>query len=97
MHWLDKWVMYIHCRNVMTTTVKKWGNSLALRLPKTLAEQVQISEGSSVEFLSTEQGLLLKPVRKTHYRLSDLVGRITVKNRHSETDWGTPAGLEKLP
>jgi antitoxin MazE len=80
--------------NTMNATIQKWGNSLALRLPKVLADKVHIAEGAQVELVPTAEGLLLKPERKRHYRLSELVAGITPENLHPETDWGPSVGRE---
>lgn len=72
----------------MTATIQKWGNSLALRLPKSLANEVNIALGTSVELVRTPDGVLLKPKRKSRYRLSDLLAGVTKRNLHRETDWG---------
>jgi antitoxin MazE len=82
----------------MTTTVKKWGNSLALRLPKALADEARIREGAKVELVRTPEGVLVKAKRKRkpRYRLSDLLAGITPDNVHPETDWGPSRGKEIL-
>lgn len=77
----------------MRVQVQKWGNSFALRIPKKLAEEVKVSRGSEVE-LSIEKGrLVVAPARKK-YRLDDLLGKVTRRNIHPETDWGRPVGKE---
>src|ERR1043166_2773914 len=81
----------------MKATIQKWGNSLALRLPKALAEETQIREGSKVELLRTPDGLLVKSRRrKRRYRLSDLLAEVSPENVHPETDWGGSIGREVL-
>lgn len=76
------------------TTVSKWGNSLAVRIPLAIAKQASLSEGDSVALvLDSGGGIVLRPTRRK-YELSELVGRITPKNRHRETDWGQPQGEE---
>jgi antitoxin MazE len=76
------------------TTVSKWGNSLAVRIPLAIARQASLSEGDCVALaLDGEGGIVLRPTRR-RYELSELVGRITPKNRHRETDWGEPQGEE---
>jgi len=80
----------------MTATIQKWGNSLALRLPKALANEAHIAEGSLVELVRTDDGVLVKARRKPHYRLSELLAGVTKKNVHPETDWGRPVGRETL-
>jgi antitoxin MazE len=80
----------------MTATIQKWGNSLALRLPKTLATEVDMTEGTRVDLVRTKEGVLLKARHKPHYQLSGLLAGVTKKNIHSETDWGKPVGRENL-
>ena len=82
----------------MTTTVQKWGNSLALRLPKALADEARLREGAKVELVRTPEGVLVKSKRKPkpRYRLSDLLAGITPDNVHPETDWGRSVGWERL-
>lgn len=77
-----------------TTQVSKWGNSLAVRIPKALAEDAQLREGEPVIVtVPVEGGLVIKPSRRK-YQLRQLVARITAKNRHEEADWGKPKGRE---
>jgi antitoxin MazE len=74
--------------------ITKWGNSLAIRIPLAIAKQASLAEGDAVTVaLDREGGIVLRSVRRK-YELSDLVGRITPKNRHRETDWGQPRGKE---
>lgn len=76
------------------TTVSKWGNSLAVRIPLAIAKQASLSEGDSVALvLDSDGGIVLRPTRR-RYELSELVAQITPKNRHRETDWGQPQGEE---
>jgi len=76
------------------TTVSKWGNSLAIRIPQSLAKEAKLAEGDSVAMdLDAKGRIVLSSARKT-YRLSDLVARISPKNLHRETDWGNPEGKE---
>jgi len=76
------------------TTVSKWGNSLAVRIPLVIARQASLGEGDSVALtLASDGGIVLRPTRR-RYQLSELVARITPKNRHRETNWGRPQGEE---
>jgi antitoxin MazE len=77
----------------MTASIQKWGNSLAIRIPKPLAENLGVSEGSEVTIISEEGRLLISPAAP-HYKLDDLLKGITRKNLHSETDTGAPQGGE---
>lgn len=78
----------------MLTKVQKWGDSLALRIPKALAEEAGLKAGSEVE-LRVENGCLtIYPPGVPHYTLEELVAQITPENRHDEVDWGPPVGKE---
>jgi len=59
----------------MKTAIKKWGNSLGFRLPKGIAEQFSLRDGSSIELELVPGGILLKPskVRRSRYALDDLL------------------------
>ncbi len=76
-----------------TTRLAKWGNSLGLRLPKPLAREVRLDEGDTVDVSVDNGTIVIRPSRPTH-SLDELVGRITARNRHGESDWGTPVGHE---
>jgi antitoxin MazE len=76
------------------STISKWGNSLAVRIPLAIAKQAGLGDGDRVTLtLDRNGGVVLRPARRK-YELSELVSRITPKNRHRETDWGPPQGEE---
>ena len=76
------------------STISKWGNSLAVRIPLAIAKQAGLGEGDCVTLAPDGGGgIVLRPARRK-YELSELVSRITPKNRHRETDWGPPQGEE---
>jgi antitoxin MazE len=77
-----------------STQIARWGNSLGLRLPKAVASEAKISAGDTVE-VSVKDGEILIRAARPVYKLSELVGKITPRNRHSETDWGKSAGREQ--
>jgi antitoxin MazE len=77
----------------MRTAVSKWGNSLALRLPKPLAELARLREGTSVEISIDDGALVIKPSRP-RYELAKLLAGEDKKRRHDEVDWGPPKGEE---
>lgn len=59
-----------------------------------IAKQANLGEGDCVKLtLDRDGGIVMRPTRRT-YKLSELVDRITPKNRHRETDWGPPQGGE---
>jgi antitoxin MazE len=75
------------------TQIAKWGNSLGLRLPKSVAVEAQVGEGDTVNVSVKDGVIVIRPNRPT-YSLEQLVAKITRRNRHDESDWGTPAGDE---
>lgn len=76
-----------------TTQVARWGNSLGLRLPKSVAQEAQLGEGDSVD-VSVDNGAIVIRLSRPRYSLEELVKRITPRNRHGESDWGAPVGHE---
>jgi antitoxin MazE len=77
----------------MTTRIAKWGNSLGLRLPRSVAQEAQLGEGDKVQVSVKAGAIVIRPSRPT-YSLDKLVSRITPTNRHGESDWGGPQGGE---
>lgn len=78
----------------MKATVQKWGNSLALRIPKSFATHSNIEQGSVVD-LSLENGrMIVEAAKEQEYSLEDLLARVTKKNLHCEVDFGAPIGRE---
>ena len=65
----------------MTTTIQKWGNSLAVRIPKEFAKELKWSAGSLVGFQKVGDNIVISPSRPV-YTLEELVKGITKKNRH---------------
>ena len=77
----------------MTTVIAKWGNSLGLRIPKALADELRVADGDAVEVAVENGALIVRPARK-RYTIDELAADITPENRHKEIDWGKPAGKE---
>ncbi|MFT8311346.1 MAG: AbrB/MazE/SpoVT family DNA-binding domain-containing protein [Sporolactobacillus sp.] len=71
----------------MTIKVQMWGNSLAVRLPGSIAESAGIEKGTELEFLIKGKDIILKPL-KSAPSLDQLLSRITPENRHEEIDLG---------
>ena len=78
----------------MKTKIARWGNSLALRLPKHMTSNYQISEGSDVEIVEEAHGLLVKPVSKRKFQLNVLLKGVTKNNLHDEIEPDRPQGKE---
>ena len=81
----------------MKAKAQKWGNSLAVRVPKAIAEQAGVAANDALEIEVLEDGVIvLKPLRRRRdYRLSDLLKGITKDNLHAEIDFSR-AGREAL-
>ncbi len=79
----------------MRARIQKWGNSLAIRIPQPMAEDIGLDLQSDVEISVHDGSLILAPARR-QYRLEELVKGITPENRHDEFDLGPPAGRELL-
>ncbi|RPI18271.1 MAG: AbrB/MazE/SpoVT family DNA-binding domain-containing protein [Ignavibacteriae bacterium] len=80
----------------MNAIIRKWGNSLAIRIPKSIAEEIQIDEGSEVNLKLIENKLVISSKKKKKYNLKDLVSKITKENRHGEISVGPRVGRELL-
>lgn len=78
----------------MKAKVGKWGNSLAVRLPRPLAEKVRISEGMTADIRVEKGRLLIEPLTSQTYDLDALVEGITEENRHEELSSGPGVGGE---
>lgn len=78
----------------MRTRVQKWGNSLALRIPKAFALEVGLERDGEVE-LSVDKGrLVVVPPAAPSYTLEELLAGVRPSNIHAEADWGAPVGKE---
>ena len=86
-------IKYIQKGAVVTVAVKKWGNSLALRIPKDIAKTLLVQESSLLELEIVQNGLLLKPKKKS--RLEELVAQIDESNLHGEIETGEALGNEE--
>ncbi len=78
----------------MHTQISKWGNSLAVRLPKSLTDELDIGNGSNVD-LTIEKGRIVIALTKPKYRLQDLLDGITEDNIPESFDDG-PQGKELI-
>lgn len=77
----------------MKTRVQKWGNSVALRIPKAFAIEARLEQGSQVE-LSLVEGKLIVETVEGEQTLEGLLERIEDGNLHGEWDTGAVAGDE---
>lgn len=78
----------------MKTRIQKWGNSLALRIPKSFAAEAGLSENSPVDLALVEGRLVVQAAAPSGPTLEDLVNGITKANRHGEWNTGPAVGNE---
>jgi antitoxin MazE len=77
----------------MKTTIQKWGNSLAVRIPRPFAEEIHLQENSTVD-LAIKGGKLVIVPTEPELTLESLVEQITDENRHDEVGTGPRVGNE---
>jgi antitoxin MazE len=78
----------------MQSRVQKWGNSLALRIPKSFATEIGLADDTPVEISLIEGKLVIAPLPVQAYSLEALLAQITPENIHHEQETGTAAGSE---
>jgi len=78
----------------MLTKVQKWGNSLALRIPKAFALGAQLKNDSFVEISLVDGRIIVTPVVAPSWTLEELLAGINKNNIHHEVDTGSAAGNE---
>ena len=77
----------------MKATIQKWGNSLAVRIPKNITKDAGISEGSNIDLIFEDGNIVLYPGKKEH-SLKALLKNVTIENIHSEISTGERMGGE---
>jgi antitoxin MazE len=78
----------------METRVQRWGNSLALRIPKLLADEVGLKDNSPVQLSLHDRQLVVVPVLQPAFSLEALLTQVTEVNRHGEVPTGPAVGGE---
>ena len=76
------------------TRVQKWGNSLGVRIPRGLAEEVGLGAGTEVSLTAKDGELVLRPSVPSRLRLADLLASVTPANIHACIDTGDAGGAE---
>jgi len=76
----------------MEAIVKKWGNSLGIRIPNLIVRELALKDGSFVDINDRGKTIIIKPIQKN--KLSEMLGRINEKNIHKEIETGGPVGKE---
>lgn len=83
----------IKAEDGMLTTIQRWGNSLAVRIPKPFALQADLSENSEVNISLEGDRIVVTPAVK-EWNLDELLAGITPRNAHRESSWGDKVGAE---
>ena len=78
----------------MQTKVQKWGNSLAVRIPKPFVKEAHLAYGTSVDLTVDDGRIIINPRAVPEYRLDDLLKGVTPRNRHAEVTTGEAVGRE---
>jgi antitoxin MazE len=78
----------------MHIRVQKWRNSLAVRIPKPLAKDAEVTEGTVLNLAVSEGKVVATPVEQKKLSLKQLLAKMNKKNLHREVDFGRPAGRE---
>jgi antitoxin MazE len=90
--------IYLHGEGRMIVEFRKWGNSLAVRIPKSFADAINASDGKRAELTIKNGTLVLQPLakskRKPRYTLDELLAGMTRDNVPQEITWGPPRGNE---
>lgn len=78
----------------MRTQIKKWGNSLALRIPKSFALNANLRQNELVDLSIDKERIVITPIGGKEHSLDELLERVNESNLHGEFDTGAPVGKE---
>jgi antitoxin MazE len=78
----------------MQTKITKWGNSLALRIPKSFALNAKLRQNELVDISIDKEKIIITPIGEKEYSLDELLEGISADNLHGEFDTGIPVGKE---
>lgn len=78
----------------MAAKIQKWGNSLAIRVPKTYADALALKEGTDIKIKIVKDKLIVSRKKKQEIKLSELLSKVTEKNLHKEIIFTKPSGKE---
>jgi antitoxin MazE len=77
----------------MEIRVQKWGNSLAIRIPKVYADEMNVNQGTLLRINMKDNNLILEPTQKKK-KLEALLAKVTDENIHDEIETGNGVGNE---
>jgi antitoxin MazE len=76
----------------MEAVVKKWENSLGIRIPNHIVREFSLNDGSLVDINDLGKEIIIKPIQKN--KLSELLSKVNEQNIHKEIETGDPVGKE---
>lgn len=78
----------------MHSKVQMWGNSLAVRIPKGMAQETGLSAETAIDIRVSDGYLVVAPLRRPQYSLAEMLEKVSADNLHGEVDFGPPVGDE---
>ena len=78
----------------MNAKVRKWGNSLAVRIPSSFAKETQLEAGSAVGLSLHDGRIVIDPRPRRKFTLDELLEAVTRRNLHGEVATGGAVGRE---
>ena len=78
----------------MKTHIQKWGNSLAVRIPRLMAVEINVRAGSEADISLIKGKLIVSSIPERKMSLKSLISKITRDNRHCEIETGSAVGKE---
>ena len=79
---------------MITTRIRRWGNSLAIRLPQSVLDQLSLSADSEVTINIDGHKIIVSPVNKPEYTLKELLEKCPPESLGGEVSFGKPTGKE---
>ena len=80
----------------MQVTMRKWGNSIGVRIPAGILTELNLSAEIKVDVRAEAGRIIIEPIIDSQETLEQLLGQITPDNLHSEIDFGESVGKELL-
>ena len=80
----------------MQVTMRKWGNSIGVRIPAVILTELNLSAEKKVDVRAEAGRIIIEPIIDSQETLEQLLGQITPDNVHSEIDFGESVGKELL-
>ena len=80
----------------MQVTMRKWGNSIGVRIPAVILTELNLSAEKKVNVRAEAGRIIIEPIIDSQETLEQLLGQITPDNLHSEIDFGESVGKELL-